>query len=83
MNLLVKIMDRDILKIRYIMLDFIKNLFVKDEEEDLLTKLPDNVVLLNHQGSFLWYNDLAQKTLTEIKETFSEGYIDDIFDNAM
>ena len=65
------------------MLDFIKNLFVKDEEEDLLTKLPDNVVLLNHQGSFLWYNDLAQKTLTEIKETFSEGYIDDIFDNAM
>lgn len=66
------------------MLEFIKNLFVKnDEEEDLLTKLPDNVVLLNNQGSFLWYNDLAQKTLSGLKENFTEGYIDDLFDNAM
>ena len=66
------------------MLEFIKNLFVKnDEEEDLLTKLPDNVVLLNNQGSFLWYNDLAQKTLSSLKENFTEGYIDDLFDNAM
>lgn len=65
------------------MFDFIKNLFVKEEEEDLLTKLPDNVVLLNNQGSFLWYNDLAQKNFNDIKDNFSEGYIDDIFENAM
>lgn len=66
------------------MFDFIKNLFTKDEEdEDLLTKLPDNVVLLNNQGSFLWFNDLAQKNLSAIKENFSEGYIDDIFENAL
>ncbi|MBR1943061.1 hypothetical protein IJ843_04945 [bacterium] len=66
------------------MLDFIKNIFVKeDDTEDLLTKLPDNVVLLNNQGSFLWYNDLAQKNLTNIKDNFAEGYIDDIFENAM
>ncbi len=66
------------------MINFIKNLFTKEEEdEDLLTKLPDNVVLLNNQGSFLWYNDLAQKNLTALKENFSEGYIDDIFENAM
>ena len=65
------------------MFDFIKNLFVKEEEEDLLTKLPDNVVLLNNQGSFLWYNDLAQKNFAEIKDNFSEGYIDEIFENAM
>lgn len=66
------------------MLEFVKNLFVKnDEEEDLLTKLPDNVVLLNPQGSFLWCNDLAQKTLSGLKENFSEGYIDDLLDNAM
>lgn len=65
------------------MINFIKNLFVKEEEEDLLMKLPDNVALLNNQGSFLWYNDLAEKTLNSLKENFSEGYIDDIFDNAM
>ena len=66
------------------MIKFIKNLFVKEEEEeDLLTKLPDNVVLLNNQGSFLWYNDLAQKNFAEIKDNFSEGYIDEIFENAM
>ncbi len=65
------------------MIDFIKNLFTKDEDEDLLTKLPDNVALLNNQGSFLWYNDLAQKNFSDIKETFAEGYIDDIFENAM
>lgn len=66
------------------MLEFVKNLFVKnDEEEDLLTKLPDNVVLLNPQGSFLWCNDLAQKTLSGLKENFAEGYIDDLLDNAM
>lgn len=66
------------------MLEFIKNLFVKnDEEEDLLTKLPDNVVLLNNQGSFLWYNDLAKETLNGLKDNFTEGYIDDLFDNAM
>ena len=65
------------------MFDFIKNLFVKEEEEDLLTKLPDNVVLLNNQGSFLWYNDLAQKNFANIKENFSDGYIDDIFENAL
>lgn len=65
------------------MIDFIKNLFVKEEEEDLLTKLPDSVVLLNNQGSFLWHNNLAQKSLSEIKENFAEGYIDDIFENAM
>lgn len=65
------------------MIDFIKNLFVKDEEENLLTKLPDSVVLLNCQGSFLWHNDLAQKNLSAIKENFAEGYIDDIFENAM
>ncbi len=66
------------------MLEFIKNLFVKnEEEEDLLTKLPDNVVLLNPQGSFLWCNDLAQKTLSGLKENFAEGYIDDLLDNAM
>ena len=65
------------------MLEFIKNLFVKnEEEEDLLTKLPDNVVLLNPQGSFLWCNDLAQKTLSGLKENFAEGYIDDLLDNA-
>ena len=66
------------------MFDFFKNLFNKDEEEeDLLTKLPDNVVLLNNQGSFLWCNDVAQKTLSNLKENFSEGYIDNVFDNAM
>ena len=66
------------------MIDFIKNLFVKDEEEeDLLTKLPDSVVLLNNQGSFLWFNDLAKKNLSNLKDNFSEGYIDDIFENAM
>ena len=65
------------------MIKFIKNLFVKEEEEDLLTKLPDNVVLLNNQGSFIWYNDLAQKNFSFMKENFSEGYIDDIFENAM
>ncbi len=65
------------------MIDFIKNLFVKDDEEDLLTKLPDSVVLLNNQGSFLWHNDLAQKSLSAIKENFAEGYVDDIFENAM
>lgn len=65
------------------MIEFLKNLFAKDEEEDLLTKLPDNVVLLNNQGSFLWYNDLAQKTLSDLKENFAEGYIDDILENAM
>lgn len=65
------------------MIDFIKNLFVKDEEEDLLTKLPDSVLLLNKQGSFLWHNNLAQKNLSAIKENFAEGYIDDIFENAM
>lgn len=65
------------------MIDFIKNLFVKDDEEDLLTKLPDSVVLLNNQGSFLWHNDMAQKSLSAIKENFAEGYVDDIFENAM
>lgn len=66
------------------MFDFFKNLFNKDEEEeDLLTKLPDNVALLNNQGSFLWCNDVAQKTLSKLKENFSEGYIDNVFDNAM
>ena len=65
------------------MINFIKNLFVKDDEEDLLTKLPDSVVLLNNQGSFLWHNDLAQKSLSAIKENFAEGYVDDIFENAM
>lgn len=67
------------------MFDFFKNLFNSkdEEEEDLLTKLPDNVALLNNQGSFLWYNDVAQKTLSKLKENFSEGYIDNIFDNAM
>ena len=54
------------------MIDFIKNLFTKDEDEDLLTKLPDNVALLNNQGSFIWYNDLAQKNFSDIKETFAE-----------
>ena len=54
------------------MIDFIKNLFVKDDEEDLLTKLPDSVVLLNNQGSFLWHNDLAQKSLSAIKENFAK-----------
>jgi len=66
------------------MFNFIKNLFVKeDEDEDLLTKLPDSVVLFNNQGSFLWYNELAQKTLSNIKENFAEGYVDDIFENAL
>lgn len=67
------------------MFDFFKNLFNNkdEEEEDLLTKLPDNVALLNNQGSFLWCNDVAQKTLSKLKENFSEGYIDNIFDNAM
>ena len=66
------------------MFNFIKNLFSKEEEEeDLLVKLPDSVVLLNNQGSFLWYNELAQKTLSAIKENFSEGYIDDVFENAL
>lgn len=64
------------------MIEFIKNLFVKEEEEDLLTKLPDSVVLLNNQGSFLWFNDIAQKTLSGLKDNFAEGYIDDLFDNA-
>ena len=67
------------------MFDFFKNLFNNkdEEEEDLLTKLPDNVALLNNQGSFLWCNDVAQKTLSKLKENFSEGYIDNVFDNAM
>ncbi len=67
------------------MFDFFKNLFNNkdEEEEDLLTKLPDNVALLNNQGSFLWCNDVAQKTLSKLKENFSEGYIDNVFENAM
>lgn len=67
------------------MFDFFKNLFNNkdEEEEDLLTKLPDNVALINNQGSFLWCNDVAQKTLSKLKENFSEGYIDNVFDNAM
>ena len=67
------------------MIEFFKNLFNNkdEEEEDLLTKLPDNVALLNNQGSFLWCNDVAQKTLSKLKENFSEGYIDNVFDNAM
>lgn len=67
------------------MFEFFKNLFNNkdEEEEDLLTKLPDNVALLNNQGSFLWCNDVAQKTLSKLKENFSEGYIDNVFDNAM
>ena len=66
------------------MINFIKNFFVQEEEEEnLMSKLPDNVVLLNNQGSFLWCNDLAQKTLSSIKENFSDGYIDDILENAM
>lgn len=67
------------------MFEFFKNLFNNkdEEEEDLLTKLPDNMALLNNQGSFLWCNDVAQKTLSKLKENFSEGYIDNVFDNAM
>ena len=66
------------------MINFIKNFFVhEEEEENLMSKLPDIVVLLNNQGSFLWYNDLAQKTLSELKENFADGYIDDILENAM
>lgn len=66
------------------MFDFIKNLFSKeDEAEDLLTKLPDCVVLFNNQGSFLWYNELARKNFSVIKENFAEGYVDDIFENAL
>lgn len=67
------------------MFEFFKNLFNNkdEEEEDLLTKLPDNVALLNNQGSFLWCNDVAQKTLSKLKENFSGGYIDNVFDNAM
>lgn len=67
------------------MFEFFKNLFNNkdEEEEDLLTKLPDNVALLNNQGSFLWCNDVAQKTLSKLKENFSESYIDNVFDNAM
>ena len=67
------------------MFEFFKNLFNNkdEEEEDLLTKLPDNVALLNNQGSFLWCNDVAQETLSKLKENFSEGYIDNVFDNAM
>lgn len=67
------------------MFEIFKNLFNNkdEEEEDLLTKLPDNVALLNNQGSFLWCNDVAQKTLSKLKENFSEGYIDNVFDNAM
>ena len=59
------------------MFEIFKNLFNNkdEEEEDLLTKLPDNVALLNNQGSFLWCNDVAQKTLSKLKENFSEGYI--------
>ena len=51
------------------MFEFFKNLFNNkdEEEEDLLTKLPDNVALLNNQGSFLWCNDVAQKTLSKLK----------------
>lgn len=67
------------------MFDFFKNLFNNkdEEEEDLLTKLPDNVALLNNQGSFLWCNDIAQKTLSKLKENYLEGYIDNVFDNGM
>lgn len=65
------------------MINFIKNLFLKPEEEDLLTKLPDSVLLLNPQGSFLWFNDFAQKNLSDIKENFADCYIDDLFENAM
>ena len=65
------------------MMNFIKNFFVhEEEEENLMSKLPDIVVLLNNQGSFLWYNDLAQKTLSELKENFADGYIDDILEGA-
>ena len=64
-------------------MNFIKNFFVhEEEEENLMSKLPDIVVLLNNQGSFLWYNDLAQKTLSELKENFADGYIDDILEGA-
>lgn len=66
------------------MLNFIKNLFPKqEEEEDLLTLLPDSVVLINNQGSFIWCNDMAQKTLGAIKENFANGYIDNLFENAL
>ena len=66
------------------MFKFFKNLFVKENEEtDLLTKLPDSVVLINSQGNFLWYNDVAQETLSNIRENFADGYIDSLFENAM
>ncbi len=68
------------------MIDFFKNLFKfnkNDEDDDLLNNLPDSVVLLNAQGSFIWYNDVAHKVLSNLKETFAEGYIDDLFESAM
>ena len=38
---------------------------------------------MNAQGSFIWYNDVAHKVLSNLKETFAEGYIDDLFESAM
>ena len=68
------------------MINFLKNLFnfnaKNEEDEDLLNKLPDSVFLLNSRGSFLWYNEVAHNVLSNLKETFAEGYIDDLLDNA-
>ena len=67
------------------MFDFFKNFFInkKDEDEDLLSKLPDCVVTLHKSGSFIWCNDLSVKTLSLLKEDFAEGCIDDLFENAL
>lgn len=68
------------------MINFLKNLFnfnaKNEDDEDLLNKLPDSVFLLNSRGSFLWYNEVAHNVLSNLKETFAEGYIDDLLDNA-
>lgn len=67
------------------MFDFFNEIFKKknDEKKDLLSLLPDCVVTLHKSGSFVWYNDLAEKTLSALKDDFSSGYIDDLFENAL
>ena len=68
------------------MIDLIKKIFrlkSNEDDDDMLSKLPDSVALLNSQGSFIWYNDVAGDILSELKDTFADAYVDDLFENAM
>jgi len=57
--------------------------FFRKDKNDLLTSLPDGLVLLDSDGDFILSNDVADSMLLNIKEDFQNYNINDIFENAL